>query len=171
MANFTKNLFIGVAGAETINLTHHICALEGVEAVMGRVDTPGRRLLNSAFEEFCPTLPALFVMTVIGTKKTPRPKPSSRPPLGGGAAAAEEGGAGDDSDAGVTERETTEEAEEAEEEERVTRGLFIGDTAECFEAAAKLSLEVNFTLLDAPCDKVPVIFASGLGPAAAIVRW
>ena len=26
MANYTKNLFIGVAGAETINLTHHITA-------------------------------------------------------------------------------------------------------------------------------------------------
>jgi len=37
-----------------------------------------------------------------------------------------------------------------------TRGLFIGDDPECFEAAAKLSLEVNFTVLDEEPTKVVV---------------
>ena len=42
MASFTKNLFIGAAGADTINFTHHICAVRGVENVMGRwADNPG----------------------------------------------------------------------------------------------------------------------------------
>lgn len=36
------------------------------------------------------------------------------------------------------------------------RGLFIGDDEECFKAAAKLSLEVNFTLVPRPIDKVRV---------------
>ena len=34
------------------------------------------------------------------------------------------------------------------------RGLFIGDDEECFNAAAKLSLEVNFTLVPRPIQKV-----------------
>ena len=34
--------------------------------------------------------------------------------------------------------------------------MFIGDDAECFEKAAKLSLQVNFQMLDKPLDKVVV---------------
>ncbi len=40
--------------------------------------------------------------------------------------------------------------------ETVTRGLFIGDDPECFEAAAALSVEVNFTVLDEPIEKIVV---------------
>ncbi|CAM9236112.1 unnamed protein product [Ectocarpus sp. 12 AP-2014] len=36
------------------------------------------------------------------------------------------------------------------------RGLFIGDDEECFNAAAKLSLEVNFTLVPRPIQKAVV---------------
>jgi nickel-dependent lactate racemase len=36
------------------------------------------------------------------------------------------------------------------------KGLFIGDDAECFEAAAELSLQVNFEMLDKPLKKVVV---------------
>ncbi len=38
----------------------------------------------------------------------------------------------------------------------VVKGLFIGDDAECFEAAAALSLQVNFEMLDKPLKKVVV---------------
>jgi len=38
----------------------------------------------------------------------------------------------------------------------VMRGLFIGDDFECFELAAKLSLEVNFEMLDKPLKKIVV---------------
>ena len=37
-----------------------------------------------------------------------------------------------------------------------TRGLFIGDTLEVFEKAAKLALEVNFEMLESPLKKVVV---------------
>ena len=37
-----------------------------------------------------------------------------------------------------------------------TRGLFIGDDAECFERASALSLQVNFEMLDEPLRKVVV---------------
>ena len=38
----------------------------------------------------------------------------------------------------------------------VTRGVFVGDDPECFEAAAALSVEVNFTVLDEPLEKIVV---------------
>ena len=38
----------------------------------------------------------------------------------------------------------------------VIRGLFVGDDIECFERAAELSLEVNFTMVDKPFDRVVV---------------
>ena len=38
----------------------------------------------------------------------------------------------------------------------VVRGLFVGDDEECFLKAARLSLEVNFTVLDQPLKKVVV---------------
>ena len=38
----------------------------------------------------------------------------------------------------------------------VTRGLFIGDHHDCFEKACELSVQVNFTKLDEPLDKVVV---------------
>ncbi len=37
-----------------------------------------------------------------------------------------------------------------------TRGVFIGDDAECFRSAAELSLKVNFEMLDRPLRKVVV---------------
>jgi nickel-dependent lactate racemase len=41
------------------------------------------------------------------------------------------------------------------------KGLFIGDDEECFEKAAVLSLEVNFTMLDKPLKKVVVYLDPG----------
>ena len=41
------------------------------------------------------------------------------------------------------------------------KGLFIGDDEECFEKAAELSLEVNFTMLDEPLKKVVVYLDPG----------
>ena len=38
----------------------------------------------------------------------------------------------------------------------VTRGLYIGDDADCFEKAAALSMKVNFTMMEEPLEKVVV---------------
>jgi hypothetical protein len=43
----------------------------------------------------------------------------------------------------------------------VTRGLFIGQDAECFTAAAELSLTVNFQMLEKPLAKVVVYLDPG----------
>ncbi len=66
MANYNKNLLIGTGGAMGINESHFIGAAYGMERMMGRADTPLRRILNYAQDRFCGHLPLLFVLTVIG---------------------------------------------------------------------------------------------------------
>jgi len=111
MANYNKNIFIGTGGQEGINKSHFLGAAYGMEKMMGRADTPVRKVLNYASENFAQDLPILYIQTVIGM------------------------------DANGT---------------LVMRGLFIGDDLECFDRAAKLSLEVNFQMLDEPLKKVVV---------------
>jgi nickel-dependent lactate racemase len=66
MANYNKNLFIGTGGAEGINKSHFIGAVYGMERMMGKTDTPVRKLLNYASENFISSLPVLYIHTVIG---------------------------------------------------------------------------------------------------------
>jgi nickel-dependent lactate racemase len=65
MANYNKNIFIGTGGHRGINESHYLSALYGMERIMGRCDTPLRKILNEAQDRFCQTLPLLFVLTVI----------------------------------------------------------------------------------------------------------
>ena len=67
MANYNKNLFVGTGGALGINASHFIGAAYGLERMMGRADTPLRRILNYAQDHFCQQLPLLYVLTVIGS--------------------------------------------------------------------------------------------------------
>ncbi len=116
MANYNKNIFVGTGGAEGINKSHYLGAVYGMERMMGRADTPVRRLMNYASDHFAKDLPIVYVLTVIGKNST--------------------GGL-------------------------VTRGLFVGDDAECFEKASALSLEVNFEMLDNPIRKAVVYLEPG----------
>lgn len=68
MANYNKNLFVGTGGRLGINESHFIGAAYGMERMMGRADTPLRRILNYAQEHFCRHLPLIFVLTVIGPR-------------------------------------------------------------------------------------------------------
>lgn len=65
MANYNKNIFVGTGGSEGINESHYISALYGMERIMGRCDTPLRRILNEAQERFCKQMPLMFVLTVV----------------------------------------------------------------------------------------------------------
>jgi len=111
MANHNKNVFVGCGGADGISRSHYLGAVYGMERIMGRADTPVRRLLNYASEHFARRLPIVYVLTVVGRN-----------------------------DSG----------------ELVTRGLFVGDDAECFELASALSLKVNFVMLDREIKKAVV---------------
>jgi nickel-dependent lactate racemase len=66
MAGYNKNLFIGAGGVEGINRSHFIGAAYGMEKMMGRADTPVRRILNYATEHFTKHLPIVYVHTVVG---------------------------------------------------------------------------------------------------------
>ena len=116
MANYNKNIFVGTGGADGINKSHFLSAVYGLERIMGRADTPVRRLMNYASDHFARQLPIVYVQTVVGANR-----------------------------AG----------------ELVTRGLFIGDDAECFEKASELSLEVNFEMLDREITKAVVYLDPG----------
>lgn len=65
MANYNKNVFIGTGGNDGINESHYISALHGMERIMGRCDTPLRRILNEAQDRFCKEMPLMFVLTVV----------------------------------------------------------------------------------------------------------
>lgn len=66
MANYNKNLFVGTGGPEGINKSHFIGAVYGMERMMGKADTPVRRLLNYASDHFIKDLPVVYIQTVIG---------------------------------------------------------------------------------------------------------
>jgi nickel-dependent lactate racemase len=66
MANFNKNLFVGTGGREGIDKSHFVGAVYGMERLMGKVDTPVRKLLNFASKNFISHLPVIYVLTVIG---------------------------------------------------------------------------------------------------------
>ena len=69
MANYNKNLFVGTGGAEAIHKSHYIGALYGMEKMMGRADTPVRRILNYASYNFAADLPVLYILTVVAAEK------------------------------------------------------------------------------------------------------
>ena len=111
MANYNKNIFVGTGGSEGINKSHFIGAAYGMEKMMGRADTPVRKVFNYASENFAAHLPIIYVQTVVGLNRDGKLQ---------------------------------------------TYGLFIGDDFEVFDKAAKLSLEVNFEMVDKPLKKVVV---------------
>ncbi len=111
MANYNKNIFVGTGGAEGINKSHFIGAAYGMEKMMGRADTPVRKVFNYASEKFAAHLPIVYVQTVVGVNRDGKLQ---------------------------------------------TYGLFIGDDFEVFDKAAKLSLQVNFEMVEEPLKKVVV---------------
>ncbi len=65
MANYNKNIFIGTGGSEGINKSHFLGAVYGMERMMGRADTPVRRVLNYASDNFARELPIIYALTVV----------------------------------------------------------------------------------------------------------
>ncbi len=65
MANGNKNIFVGTGGATGIHRSHFLGAVYGMERMMGRAETPVRRVLNYASEHFAKELPIVYVQTVV----------------------------------------------------------------------------------------------------------
>lgn len=111
MANHNKNIFVGTGGQEGINKSHFLGAVYGLERMMGRVETPVRKVLDYASGHFARDLPILYILTVTGRN---------------------------------------------EEGEMKLNGLYAGTDGICLRNASKLSLKVNFTLLDNALEKIVV---------------
>ena len=112
MANYTKNLMVGVGGSDIINKSHFLGAVSNMELIMGRTDTPVRRLFNYGVKKYLSDLPIVFMQTVM--------------------------------------------AKDQSTGKMAMRGFYAGTGDEVFKAAAKLSVEANFVLLDKPLKKVLV---------------
>jgi nickel-dependent lactate racemase len=122
MANYNKNIFVGTGGPDGINRSHFLGAAYGMERMMGRVDTPVRKVLNYGANKFTKDWPLVYIHSVI---------------------AKDESGS-----------------------HRV-KGLFAGDTEECFLKAAELSLKHNFIMLEKTLKKIVVY----LDPAEFKSTW
>jgi hypothetical protein len=65
MANYNKNIFVGTGGKDGINKSHFLGAAYGMERMMGRADTPVRKVLNYASDNFANHLPIIYILTVV----------------------------------------------------------------------------------------------------------
>ncbi|MGC2703495.1 MAG: lactate racemase domain-containing protein, partial [Candidatus Acidiferrales bacterium] len=65
MANYNKNILVGTGGPDSINRSHYLGAVYGMERIMGRADNPVRRVLNYAASHFLIDLPIVYVLTVV----------------------------------------------------------------------------------------------------------
>ena len=66
MANYNKNILVGAGGRDSINRSHYLGAVYGMERIMGRAENPVRNVLNYAGERFLRQLPIVYVLTVVG---------------------------------------------------------------------------------------------------------
>ncbi|HEY4696025.1 MAG TPA: lactate racemase domain-containing protein [Candidatus Hydromicrobium sp.] len=64
MANYNKNIFAGCGGSNMISASHYMSALYGINRIMGRTDTPVRKIFNYAEEKFLSDIPILYILTV-----------------------------------------------------------------------------------------------------------
>lgn len=110
MANYTKNIMVGVGGSDTINKSHFLGAVYNMERIMGRTDSPVRKLFNYGVHKFLGELPVSYILTVMAKNQA----------------------------SGQMEM----------------KGLFCGETDECFTKACELARKVNLQLLDKPLKKV-----------------
>jgi hypothetical protein len=57
---------VGTGGRESINRSHYLGAVYGMERIMGRAENPVRNVLNYASDRFLRYLPIVYVLTVVG---------------------------------------------------------------------------------------------------------
>jgi nickel-dependent lactate racemase len=64
MANYSKNIFVGCGGSSMINKSHMLGAFFGMERIMGRDNTPVRKVFDYAEQNFINNIPLMYVLTV-----------------------------------------------------------------------------------------------------------
>jgi nickel-dependent lactate racemase len=64
MSNHSKNIFVGLGGSKIINASHMVGALYGLERMMGKDNTPTRKLFDYCLANFLNNINILWVLTV-----------------------------------------------------------------------------------------------------------
>lgn len=64
MSNHSKNIFVGAGGSKMINSSHMLGAVYGLERMMGKDETPVRKVFDYAFNHFLSDRPITFALTV-----------------------------------------------------------------------------------------------------------
>ena len=64
MANYSKNIFVGIGGRQMINKSHMLSAVCGMEKALGVADSPARKVFDYAQDHFLSSLPLVYIQTV-----------------------------------------------------------------------------------------------------------
>ncbi len=65
LANYTKNIMVGVGGSDIINKSHFLGAVSNMEKIMGHADSPVRRLFNYGVDTYLADRPLVYMLTVM----------------------------------------------------------------------------------------------------------
>ena len=69
MANYSKNIFVGVGGRQMINKSHMLSAICGMEKALGVADSPARKVFDYAQQHFLDgKVPLVYIQTVTTLK-------------------------------------------------------------------------------------------------------
>ncbi len=69
MANYTKNIAVGCGGKDFIDKSHFMGAVYGMERMMGRTDTPVRRVLDYVEKHFLESVHLCYILTVTTSER------------------------------------------------------------------------------------------------------
>ncbi|HAA25779.1 MAG TPA: D-mannonate epimerase [Ruminiclostridium sp.] len=64
MANYSKNVLVGCGGKDTINKSHMLGAVYGMERMMGKDHSPVRKVFDYAQKHYLDRLPISYILTV-----------------------------------------------------------------------------------------------------------
>lgn len=64
MANYSKNIFVGLGGEKMIGATHMLGAVYGMERIMGQDHSPVRKVFDYAEEKLISDMPLNYILTV-----------------------------------------------------------------------------------------------------------
>ncbi len=70
LANYTKNIMVGTGGPDIINKSHFLGAVSNMEKIMGRADSPVRRLFNYGVDTYLKDRPIVYMLTVMAREES-----------------------------------------------------------------------------------------------------
>ena len=70
MANGFKNILIGTGGWEMIHKSHFLGAADGIERLLGQINTSVRQIFNYARDNFLKKIGIIYIMTVMEASKS-----------------------------------------------------------------------------------------------------